>query len=160
MKKLFTLLCSLLCFAILAVGCNLDDGRGYSMLAVDEILSEYTSAANTDLINTGIDPFDEDGNKIEHTVEEYKKLYYLSEDTLIGYYRMLHEDKDETEKLVCALGYESWEDFLTQKGHLNDEGEPDIKVWRESEYVRLQKEHDERFGQETKKGEGDNKYAF
>ena len=145
MKKVLVSFLTLLCIAALLTGCKLDDKSGYSMNQIEDLLAQKTSAASVDLMNTGIDCYDKDGEMIPHTVEEYKKLYHLSEDTLIGYYRMLHEDKDETEKLVCALGYESWDDFLIQKGHLNDKGEPDIKVWRESEYVRLQKEHDERY---------------
>ena len=147
MKKSFVIFMAMLCFVYAFTGCDTengcDDGRGYSLNQIGDLLAEKTSAADVDFRNTGIQCYDENGNLIPKTVEDYRKLYYLSEENLIGYYRMLHEDKAETEKLVCALGYESWNDFLTQKGHLNSEGEADVRVWVESVYVQLQKEYDE-----------------
>lgn len=145
MKKILMIISVILCFAYVFTGCEIpDDGRGYQMKCIGDMLSSMTTTAWVDFTNAEIECFDENGDKIPHTVEEYKKLYHLSEDNLIGYFRMLHEDREETEKLIRVLGYESWDDFLVQKGHLNKNGEPDIKVWQESVYVRLQKEYDEK----------------
>ena len=62
----------------------------------------------------------------EYTVEEYKSMKYLSEDDLIGYYNIL--GVKESEKVVQALGYKDWNDYLISNGYIKD-GQPSFDEW-------------------------------
>lgn len=73
-----------------------------------------------------------------YTVEDYKKIEELSEEDLIGYYHKLGEE--ESEKVVQALGYDGWDDYLIKHNYLRD-GKPSIPEWRRQLEIAYHKEN-------------------
>ena len=69
------------------------------------------------------------------TPEDYKRIEGLNEDQLIYYY--ITYGKDASEKVVQALGYQEWDDFLQKNEHVNEKGEPDIAEWVYEEYQKI-----------------------
>jgi len=72
-------------------------------------------------------------------IEEYRRIDPLLEEHLLGYYGIL--GKEESEKIVQLLGYDGWDDFLTQKQCFDTDGNPSMAAWQRSEYIRLGREH-------------------
>ena len=69
------------------------------------------------------------------TPEDYRRIEGLNEEQLIYYYSTY--GKDASEKVVQALGYEEWDEFLQKKGYINQKGEPDISEWVYEEYQKI-----------------------
>lgn len=72
----------------------------------------------------------ETGEYVSNSVDDYKKIKDLSDENLIGYYELL--GKNESEKVVKALGYASWDDYLIKNNYVDDYGNPDLYGWRET----------------------------
>ena len=97
-------------------------------VSLDNYIASLARRAEVDLIIYDIDYFDYDTKEpISNSVEDFKKIKTLSEDNLIGYYEFL--GYEECEKVVQALGYEGWDDFLTKKNCFDKEGNPSIEEW-------------------------------
>lgn len=47
---------------------------------------------------------------------------------------------DESEKVVQALGYESWNDFLIKNNYVNKNGKPDFNKWKRTMQENIGKE--------------------
>lgn len=106
------------------VSCN----PNINQLAVNNYNSIYISEAQQELEKYNIKYYDEStGMLINHSIEEYAQIKTLNENTLIGYYELL--GYDECEKIVQALGYNNWNDYLLQKNFIDKNGNPDIKKW-------------------------------
>ena len=71
-----------------------------------------------------------------YTVDDYKNMKYLSENDLIGYYNVLGEE--ESEKVVQALGYDGWDDYLTKNNYLRD-GKPSFIEWERQLHIAYHK---------------------
>lgn len=95
----------------------------------------YTVKAQLQLAN--IKYCDEYGKILSNDVETYRSIKNLNEDDLIGYYLVLGEK--ESNKIINVLGYENWNNYLTEKGFINENGEIDIKMWEEDIYTNMQK---------------------
>ena len=74
-------------------------------------------------------------------VSTYAKISELREDDLIGYYKLLGEK--ETEKILQALGYEGWNDFLTKQECFDKDGKPSRYVWERKTYVEYGKQYED-----------------
>lgn len=66
---------------------------------------------------------------------DYSKIKGLSENDLYGMYNYL--GYNEAEEVVRALGYESWDNYLSMKGYFDSKGNPSIQVWKNYEESRL-----------------------
>ncbi len=109
---------------------------GIDYMALRNYMPTYTQLASSTLIYYHLDCFDYDTKEyIKHSVEDYKRIESLNEINLIGYYRLL--GYEECEKVVQALGYEGWDDFLTKKNCFDKEGKPSIEEWERQteEYI-------------------------
>lgn len=56
----------------------------------------------------------------------------------MGFYKVLR--LEESEKVVQALGYANWNDFLIKNGYVNKEGKPEMGLWTRSEYIKYGKQ--------------------
>lgn len=72
----------------------------------------------------------ETGENIGHSIEEYKQIKDLNDDNLLGYYELL--GKDETEKIIKALGYSDWDDYLIKNNYTDSSGNPDFDKWEQT----------------------------
>lgn len=119
---------------------------GYSndldLMKVAELRGEILTKVRVKFLNAGIKYRDSDGTVIVNDVETYKKLYNIIEEELIGYYCLLGQE--ESSKILQILGYEGWDDYLVQNGFINENNEPDIKMWENSVYEQLQIEYERR----------------
>lgn len=59
----------------------------------------------------------------------YLEMDEISEENISGFYQLL--GSGESEKAVRALGYEGWDDYLTQHGYIEN-GKPSFSKWEES----------------------------
>ena len=75
---------------------------------------------------------------VSNSVEDYKRIENLSEDDLLGYYALL--GMNESEKVVQALGYEGWDDFLIKNNYVNEQGKPDFSKWKRTMQENIGKE--------------------
>lgn len=75
-----------------------------SNYSVSSIIVDNTVNIFEEMANSGIEYSD------NLTPEDYKKIKTLDEKDLYSYYNCL--GKVETEKVIIALGYDNWEDFL------------------------------------------------
>lgn len=87
-------------------------------------------------------PYELDGSGYdgENNVEDYKRIVELCEEDLIGYYDILGEK--ESEKVVQALGYEGWDDYLEKNGYIDNFGEPNIDYWQYKVYESFYDRHE------------------
>lgn len=72
----------------------------------------------------GLDPAE------SNRIEDYRKIKELNNKTLIGFHAML--SNKEFEKVVKAMGYDSFDDFLIENDYLDQNGQPSWTVWIES----------------------------
>lgn len=86
--------------------------------------------------------FEENGMGVwqaDYTVEEYEKVKDIfSEDDALLYYDKLGED--ECNKIMSALGYEDYDDFLISKGYVDKNGKADRYRYRMDTHKRITKE--------------------
>lgn len=68
-------------------------------------------------------PQDDNGNWFNN----YDKLENVTEDDIYGFY--CYFGREETEKVVQALGYTGWDNFLSMNGYYDESGNPSIEVW-------------------------------
>lgn len=66
---------------------------------------------------------------------DYSKIKGLDETDLYGFYQYC--GYNESEEVVRALGYESWENYLSMKGYVDKHGQPSVAVWENYEEARL-----------------------
>ena len=90
------------------------------------------------LTEYGIQVYNENDDYVSHSVEDYKKIEGLNEVDLLGYYSLL--GMNESEKVVQALGYENWNDFLIKNNYVNENGKPDIYKWKRAMQENNEKE--------------------
>lgn len=72
---------------------------------------------------------------------DYSKIEDLSEKDLFG--MLAYLGKEESEKVVQALGYTGWDNYLSMNGYFDESGNPSITVFRnmtESELVEEYRE--------------------
>ncbi|MBR6690863.1 MAG: hypothetical protein IKL65_05980 [Bacilli bacterium] len=112
-----------------------NQNKEIDMSLVDQYLIAYRSRVYEYIVSSGID--NESIREGTTTIEDYKAVLDLSEDDLVFYYNLL--GKQECEKVVQALGYKNWNDFLTRNNHLNELGNPEFKEWTNSEYREITK---------------------
>lgn len=75
----------------------------------------------------------------DYTVEEYEKVKDIfSKDDALLYYDKLGED--ECNKIMMALGYEDYDDFLISKGYVDKNGKADRDRYRMDTHKRITKE--------------------
>lgn len=66
---------------------------------------------------------------------DYYKIKGLSEKDLYGFCKYC--GYDEAENVVKAIGYNSWDNYLSMKGYFDEDGNPSIRVWENYEEYRL-----------------------
>lgn len=120
------------------------DGNELDFRKISEVRGDIISSVVVKLLNAGIKYRTDDGKVLNNDIETYKKIYNITEDELIGYYMLL--GREESDKILQILGYEGWDDYLTQSGFVNVENEPDIKMWENSIYENMQLEYERRMG--------------
>lgn len=120
------------------------DGNELDFRKISEIRGDIVSSVVVKLINADIKYRTDGGTIINNDIETYKKIYNIKEDELIGYYMLL--GREESDKIVQILGYEGWDDYLIQSGFVNEDNEPDIKMWENSIYENMQLEYERRMG--------------
>lgn len=111
---------------------------------ISGIKSDKIAKARAQLKIANIIYCDEYGRILSNDVEVYKSLKDLDESDLIGYYSILK--KNESEKIIIALGYEGWDDYLIQYGYVDEDGKPQIEMWEYSVYENMQKEMESGLG--------------
>ena len=121
---------------------DIEYGNDLDMMKVAELRGEILTRIRVKLLNAGIKYRDSDGKVIVNDVETYKKIYNIIEEELIGYYSLLGQE--ESGKILQILGYEGWDDYLIQNGFVDENNEPDIKLWENSVYEQLQTEYERR----------------
>ena len=121
---------------------DIEYGNDLDMMKVAELRGEILTRIRVKLLNAGIKYRDSDGKAIVNDVETYKKIYNIIEEELIGYYSLLGQE--ESGKILQILGYEGWDDYLIQNGFVDENNEPDIKMWENSVYEQLQTEYERR----------------
>lgn len=62
---------------------------------------------------------------------DYSKITELSTDDLYGFYQYF--GYSETEKVLGALGYNSWYNYLSKNGYYDNQGYPSVEVWENYE---------------------------
>lgn len=90
------------------------------VMRVDELLKENVIYEDSEIDN------------------KYKQIKNLTEDDLLGLYRLL--GKAECEKVVQALGYQNWDDYFIKNNCVDEKGEPQLSIWFERECIRLGRE--------------------
>lgn len=126
--KNFFILLTIMFLSISLCACNTNK---YSQSVIKSYLhSKSISAMEVLRAN---DCLGEDEQILTLDVETYQKLLNedirIYESDLIGYYELLGEK--ESEKIVIALGYEGWNDYLIKHNYLV-KGEPSIELWKQS----------------------------
>lgn len=66
---------------------------------------------------------------------DYCQIKDLSEKDLYGFVQYC--GYAEAENVVRALGYDSWDNYLSMKGYFNKEGQPSRVVWENYEEARI-----------------------
>lgn len=96
-----------------------------------DVAIESSFDANSLLVenNLSVVPIDDEWRN------DYSKIKGLSENDLYGMYNYL--GYEESEEVVRALGYDSWENYLSMKGYFDSNGKPSIYVWKNYEESRL-----------------------
>lgn len=112
----------------------------YDDNVVEELLYNETFRVREVLVFSNEDISLKD-NKICNTVEEYKAAEALKDTDLIGFYEMVNKDEVETEKVIQALGYKNWDDYLISNNYIDKEGKPNKYVWLNDESQRLYDEY-------------------
>lgn len=95
---------------------------------ISQQLSVYETMAYNEMTYYNIPYYSSTGEEINNDVSDYKKIENLSEENLIGYYYALGEK--ECEKVVQALGYNDWNDFLIKNHCYDENGNPSIEAWK------------------------------
>lgn len=121
---------------------DIEYANDLDLMKVAELRGEILTKVRVKLLNAGIKYRDSDGKVIVNDLETYKKIYNIIEEELIGYYGLLGQE--ESGKILQILGYEGWDDYLIQNGFVNENNEPDIKMWENSVYEQLQTEYERR----------------
>lgn len=108
-------------------------------LALNNNTIVATDSAYETLCEYGIEIYDSNTNTyVSNSVDDYRKIKDLNESDLLGYYELL--GMDESEKVVQALGYASWDDFLLKNNYVKASGEPDFGTWKRTEQEKIGKE--------------------
>lgn len=135
-KVLAAILVVVMAVSLSACGPSRDYVDGYAQLELD------VYSVSQELENYGIEyTYNEDKEK--NTIETYEQIESLSEEQLLAYYTLLGEN--ECEKVVMALGYEGWDDYLTKNNYVDEKGNPDIYEWSYEAQEELGKKYEQSF---------------
>lgn len=106
----------------------------YNEIVVNDLMKEISSDVRFKMVLSDVDMSE---NYENNTVEDYKKVMDLEKEDLIGFYYLTSMSDIETEKVIQALGYEDWNDFLIKNNYVDQENKPNKAVWRNDEKQRI-----------------------
>ena len=72
------------------------------------------------------------GGRTSFTIDEYREITEINEDNFLPFVEYL--GFEEGDKIAIVLGYDSVDDFMIQKGYVDEFGKPAFYLW-EDEYV-------------------------
>lgn len=111
-----------------------------------EVIEQVSMDASLKLSSSGLFVVPDPASK--EWKNDYSKIENLSEDDLYGMFKYL--GTSESEKVVQALGYTGWDNYLSMNGYFNVDGEPSIIVYDNMMESKLVREY--RDGKENGKG--------
>lgn len=98
---------------------------------IKSIQTQESIKANTKLVENDLFVVPDNGN----WRNSYGKIEDLCEDDLYGF--TIYLGKMEAEKVVRALGYTDFNNYLSMNGYFDSEGHPSMTVWVNYEEARL-----------------------
>ena len=120
-----------------------ESGRTYNYTyiqsVVDNLISYEISNVRMKLVTNNIDTGN--GINLNNSVEDYKTIHDLNKKDLYGFYELVQRNEIETEKVIKALGYNDWKDFLIKENCIDRDGKASIAVWRNDEKQRIYDEY-------------------
>ena len=114
----------------------IDDESGYS---ADEV-GVFEKLRAMDLLNEN-QMFDYERKTLQrdyhYTAEDYAKIKGLDETYLYGFYILSNEE--DANEMVKALGFENLDDYMIQKGYVDEDGNPSRDEWCKADIVIMRK---------------------
>lgn len=117
-----------------------DESGGYKTEYVTEIdgydmadLSIYGNLRVYDLLDAnGFTDYDGSGydRSYHYDAKDFRNLEDLDESYLYGFYCATSEENFND--VLSVLGYDSLEQYLTEKGYVDEEGNPSIDAWNDA----------------------------